>query len=129
MYTTSRSSCSVSSRPICLHRTARARARLPAEATRFFGLLAGVRMVMKWLMLASLCGKRLMWSQPVERQRRSAKRPSRCLAKVIFRVCLHRYTSFYTQICTGLVLCVMIAILNTQCITYVYLHALNGLQI
>ena len=41
-----------------------------------FLLFACRCMVIKQLMLASLCGKRLAWSRPVKRQRRSTKRPS-----------------------------------------------------
>ena len=68
-------------------------------------------------MLAGLRVKWKAWSQPVKQQRRSAKQRSFPLSgkhKTLgFARTVH---PFFTRICTGLALCVIIDIINAHCI-------------
>ena len=68
----------LSSLSVCLHRTARA----PGSHTVSLQALcfAVLVLLMKWLMLAGLCKKRLAWARAVNRQRRRTNRPSLLLS-------------------------------------------------
>lgn len=92
----------------------RSTASLLASHGYQFSLFACWCMVIRWLMLASLCGKWLAWSLTGAQQRHSAKhRLSRCLA--ILRFARTGYALFYTWIYLGLVLWITSTILNVHC--------------